>query len=69
MDVIHDEDFDKALDRSFMNRDFQHLSFKKNKGQVFLNDAMGRRERERKMRETLQSRHGPTAENHDQVRL
>lgn len=67
MNVIRDEDFEEALNNTFINRDFHHISVDKSRGKVFRNDETTRRERERKMREQLQSRHGPTAETHDQV--
>lgn len=69
MDVIRDEDFEEALNNAVINRDFNHLSKKMWGKNGFKLDAMNRRERERKIREQLQSRHGPTAESHDQVMI
>lgn len=65
MNVIHDEDFDVALDH--LSRDFHFLNASKNKKGTFLGDELTQREMERRTRENLQSRHGPTAEIHDQV--
>jgi hypothetical protein len=65
MDIIHDEDFDEALDH--LGKDFYHLNANQNKENNHLGNELSHRERERRMRETLQSRHGPTAEIHDQV--
>lgn len=68
MNVIHDEDFDKALDH--LGQDFQYLNAAKRKKEKIKSlGNTGPREQERQMRETLQSRHGPTAETHDQVSL
>lgn len=65
MNAIHDEDFDVALDH--LNRDFQFLHASKDKMHAFLGAELTQRKRERSARENLQSRHGPTAEIHDQV--
>lgn len=64
MNIIKEEDFDEALNH--LSQDFrQHRSGKKrNYG---LRGDWNQRDRERKLRESLQSRHGPTAETHDQV--
>lgn len=71
MNIIRDEDFDEALG-PVLNKDF-HKDFhylhaaKRKKANVHLSAAPSQRERERQLRETLKSRHGPTAEIHDQV--
>lgn len=65
MNIIQDEDFDEALNH--LSRDFRFHHSSKNKGDYHLDDEMNNRNRERSLRETLQSRHGPTAETHDQV--
>lgn len=64
MNIIKEKDFDEALDH--LSQDFQFHSSNKNKGNYHLSSGLSQRERERKLRETLQSRHGPTAETHDQ---
>lgn len=66
MNAISDEDFDEALDH--INMDFQYLeAAKRKKEKIHFKGKIGPRERERRIRESLQSRHGPTAEIHDQV--
>lgn len=68
MNVIHDEDFDEALDH--LDKDFHYLNAaKRKKEKIQSKGKVGPRERERQLRESLQSRHGPTAEIHDQVSL
>ncbi|CRL04902.1 CLUMA_CG017953, isoform A [Clunio marinus] len=62
MDVINDKDFDSALDH--LNKDFHFLST--NRKDVNSFQSNDQRVKERHLRETLQSRHGPTAEIHDQ---
>jgi hypothetical protein len=59
MNIIKEDDFDEALDH--LSRDFHH-----HRG-FELRPDWNQRDRERKMRESLKSRHGPTAEIHDQV--
>lgn len=73
MNIIRDEDFEEALgptlDKDF-HKDFQYLHAAKRKKQnIHLSAAPSQRERERQHREALKSRHGPTAEIHDQVTL
>lgn len=65
MNIIKEEDFDEALNH--LSKDFQYHDSNRNKGTYHMGDEFNPRERERKLRETLQSRHGPTAETHDQV--
>jgi hypothetical protein len=66
MNIIKDEDFDEALNH--LSQDFQFHNSNQNKGSYRLEKELNQREKERKARETLQSRHGPTAETHDQVK-
>jgi hypothetical protein len=63
MNIIKEEDFDQALQH--LRGDFRNLSYKERDA----NSKLTHRERERKIRERLQSRHGPTAEIHDQVKV
>lgn len=71
MNIIRDEDFEEALGSSLngeFHKDFQYLhAAKRRKENVHLSAATSQRDRERQLRETLKSRHGPTAEVHDQV--
>lgn len=67
MNIIHDEDFEEALNN--LSRDFGSFKNNEKKCNIFMGDEINQRERERQIRETLQSRHGPTAEVHDQVSL
>ena len=71
MDIIRDADFDEALgpylNKDF-HKDFQYLdAAKRKKANIHLSAEPSQRERERQLREALKSRHGPTAEIHDQV--
>lgn len=69
MNIILEEDFDEALNN--LSRDFGYLNASKDKGYNpynHLSDKLSQRDKERRLRETLQSSHGPTAEIHDQVK-
>lgn len=65
MNIIRDEDFDVALNH--LSRDFRFHRDNNNKKSIQMSEELTQREKERNIRETLQSRHGPTAEVHDQV--
>lgn len=65
MDVINDEDFEKAFSHFNIDLGYQH-SKKYKEGKMF-QGVKSTKEREMRMRENLQSQHGPTAEIHDQV--
>lgn len=66
MNIILEEDFDEALNN--LSRDFGYLNASKDRGYNHLSDKLSQRDKERRLRETLQSSHGPTAEIHDQVK-
>lgn len=66
MNIIKDDDFDEALNH--LSKDFEAFNSKNNTHQ-HLGDELSQRQKERQIRETLQSRHGPTAELHDQVNI
>lgn len=66
MDIIRDEDFDSAL--SHLGKDYFYLKAAiQKKEKVHVSTDLTQRERERRIRDSLQSQHGPTAELHDQV--
>lgn len=68
MNIIQDNDFEEAFSHFSFRQDFRQLNAKRRKENSRHKDVLNVREIERRNRENLQSRHGPTAELHDQVR-
>jgi hypothetical protein len=64
---IQDEEFDHALDH--LRKDFRYINAANNRKNLNFSHDLSEREKERRIRATLQSRHGPTAEEHDQVKM
>ena len=67
MNIIQESDFDDALDH--LKKDFRYSNQTNNRKNLNVDSDLSQRERERRIRQTLQSRHGPTAETHDQVNI